>query len=200
MKINQIGNKLLLFLIAVLVLMNVSREENHALNAKMAVSNLLKVLAEKPPPEMIGEKIGVKTPPTVRPRPQGQTKIIQRLDFGFPDKNMSYIFYVDDNKIAHIGSNETFNLQRGIKYEELEKIYLTALTKYFGFPPVESSTQNTFGGSRKSFIWISHDNNLSARVELYIIYDKRSLAKHNMAHFLWRKRDHFSASIFAENQ
>jgi hypothetical protein len=194
MKIYRIDNKLFFSLIALLILMNVSREENHVLNAQIAVRDLMKVLAEKPPPEMIGKTIGVETHPTVRPWPQGQTKIIQRFDFGFPDKNMSYIFYVDDNKIVRMGSNEMFNLQRGIRYDELEKIYLTVLTKYFGSLPVKSSTQDTFGGSRKSFVWMTQNN----MIELFIAYDKRSLAQNSVVSFLWRKRDEISVSIFAE--
>lgn len=176
------------------MLMNISREGNHALNAQIAVRDLMKVLAEKPTPEMIGETIGVETHPVVKPWPQGRTKIIQRFDFDFPDKNMSYIFYVDDNKIVRMGSNEMFNLQRGIRYDELEKIYLTVLTKYFGSLPVKSSTQDTFGGSRKSFVWMTQNN----MIELFIAYDKRSLAQNSVVSFLWRKRDEISVSIFAE--
>ncbi|MDR3164770.1 MAG: hypothetical protein LBU13_04260, partial [Synergistaceae bacterium] len=75
---------------------------------------------------MIGETIGAKIPPVIRPWPEGQTKIIQRHDFNFHDKNMSYTFYIDDNKIVRMGSDKRFYLQRGIKYEELEKLYITA--------------------------------------------------------------------------
>ncbi|MDR3164859.1 MAG: hypothetical protein LBU13_04715, partial [Synergistaceae bacterium] len=76
----------------------------------------------------------------------------------------------------------------------------TALTKYFGSRPAKSSVESTFGGSRKSFVWIVRNNNLNARIELFVIYDRRSLAPNSITRFLWRKREQISVSIFVENQ
>jgi hypothetical protein len=130
------SRKFALVLIFILVLINFSKETDHARNIQIAADNIRQIFNENnPTPNRISDVLGIKEFDVVR-RAFGPSKQISEYIFRPDEKGMfSYYIDFDGNSIVSIKSYSFFKLRRGISLEMLRGIYLKNLGNYFNAVP-----------------------------------------------------------------
>jgi hypothetical protein len=197
-----VSKKFAFALLVILFLFPVDRGIDYKQVPIVMADDMMNIIRKKPLPDDIWEVIGQPQNPQRVPWKFGKGEINWEISFTAPhDGILRYTLYITDNMIMTMAGGMYFNIQRGVTYDALEKIFVDKLTEYFSASPDETEREIVDPGkSRNKFTWRVKHMGAEYDFHLYIIHDKRSLAHPTYPRFLWEKLDDVYVSLYFERQ